>query len=228
MIADTAVNRSEKPPVVGSFTGITPLRLPSRSSSVPVLEANGTDTTRLSSCSPRSVSSSRRAPLTAVSTRSFTVAPRLWASSWTRLRSTTTVLTLRCDPVGLFNELGWARCANDGTSSSNAATSRPSASGIRRSERIRSLQASLAEHGPTRAHLWEGCQPRRWRAVGEPAQHSQSRQPVPYHVVHDEDQSGSAASQSGNKGGGPQGPVLGQWLSHEVGSKIKEIRIVRL
>ena len=33
-------------------------------------------------------------------------------------------------------------------------------------------------------------------------------QPVPHDVVHDEDQSGPAVSQSGNKSSGPLGAVL--------------------
>ena len=84
------------------------------------------------------------------------------------------------------------------------------------------------ERGPTRAGLRKGCEPGRGRAVDEPAQNGQSRQPVPHDVVHDQDQSGPAISQSGNKSGGPQGTVLGQRLGDEAGRKIKQVGVVGL
>ena len=78
------------------------------------------------------------------------------------------------------------------------------------------------------ACLWKGWGSWDGRTVEEPAENGQSSQSVPHNVVHDEDQRCPAAGQGRNKGGSPQGTVIGQRLGDEAGGKVKETGVVGL
>ena len=196
-------------PVRGTRTGITPVWLP-RSAVVACVRAEtGTEMTRAGARSPRCSRSVPRAPLTAASITSFTVAPWAWATSRIAASSASTVVTRRRGTgrhvqggprrgIGpALAQLGQGRPDGGRAGGDPAHRAQPGLPGIGEQLPARGLRSGLVDavrFGAGRSLVDQGCQD------------CETADAIGHDVVQDEDDGSRAVGEVGDQHGPPQRP----------------------